>query len=293
MSDQSGKVLRWIGRGGLGLAVFFVLWVGFMIIGFCFPQWTRSVLRGKVIESGTGKPVEYAKIWTFSGGVWSESLTDSTHANWNGLFLLVRRGMGATSLHARATGYAPFDLDTYDKGTITIRLAKLAPDHAAVRRRYLYVRANKGGVWQSCLLSDRASEIDSIGPPGVDVEARSAATRDFSILLRESPDPAIKIRCWGKGGIVLADSSSDEYGEDQFVSLECVAPDTGYVQSLVIRPGDGWQTCFLRSADGAHFARIALMMGTHQWMERPGELKRVMMQLWYNESGGRGVCSEK
>ena len=221
-----------------------------------------------------------------------DSFEDSTHANKSGSFLLVRRSMSTPSLHARATGYAPFDLDAYGKFTTTIRLAKLTEDYASVHRRSLFVRVSDEGVWQSFSFADRSFEADSIGPPGVDVKAASGANRDFSILVRDLPEPTIEIRCWGRGGIVPADSSFNEYGERQFVTLECMAPEGGYVQSLTIRPGHGWRTCYLRSADGAHYARIALTAWAGGRMGGTGGLMRTLMTLWYNDSGGRGVCSE-
>src|SRR5262245_2400734 len=271
----------------LGVLAFLILVIATLVRcwgGNIFP----STVEGLVIDAETHRPIANAHVLIETVGLGPRDAEhtldnflvslaipyrDSTRTRADGSFRLSFNRLWDWRLITWAPGFVPY----YKKSPSRRVTVLLAP---------------------ATLASDSVAER-IFNVPVIDYEKRSAAgAYDFTSGRMAAPESADVVFDWpaknkpleivarGNGGILFVPRSTFSSGPD-LGAIACVAPDTGYVQSIRVQVDREDGICFIRTRDGQHFAKVELDRDYLTGGVTPA------CRSWFNRSGERRVCSRR
>ena len=237
----------------------------------------------------SGRPVPGAAItvawrgWGRSPGgqiVWDKDYAAAGRAGADGRFAVAYRGPASTRLTVVAPGFQPLTRWS-DAGVVAARLKRRDPAYRPLVNGWLALgEAPAGAVgplggWRF----DTAAETDD--PAAADLIVTALA---FAPRLRAT------VRATGAGGVRFVPAAGVGADSDLLVYTD-TAPDAGYTQEATLEPGVRPGVLFVRTRDGARYAKVEIDAATTESAPHGGR-RAARLRYVYNPDGGRDLRFE-
>ena len=246
-------------------------------------------MHGQVSEFGTGRPVAGAAVvieWRgwgrdASGGVvWDKDHGTGTRTSTDGGFDVTYRGPSSAQVTVRAEGFQSVTRWYGVDDTVTVRL----------KRRDSHYRPLTAGM---VALGEATSSSTGSALGGwsfaSSVETGDSAHADLLVdSLSFSPRRRIVVRTRDAGGVRFV--SANELGvTDALLVYTDSAPADGYTRIATLDPGARAGVLFVRTRDGAHYAKLEISPNVMMEQAPNGGRRATLFRYVYNAAGGRDL----
>jgi hypothetical protein len=254
-------------------------------------------IGGRVTEFGTGRPVPGAAVtvaWRGWGRapdgqlVWDKDYTIDARAGADGRFSVAYRGPGSAKVTVVAAGFQPLSrwLAAGDDA-VTARLKRRDPGYRPLPGGTLALgeapdgRA-PGGAAAALGGWDFATATETGDPARADLLVAAVVF---------APSPRVTARATGAGGVRFV-SAAEVGAEGDLLAYADTAPAAGYAAEATLAPGVRPGVLFVRTRDGAHYAKVEV--GEHAATEQApsGGRRAAVFRYVYNPAGGRDLRFE-
>jgi hypothetical protein len=246
-------------------------------------------MRGEVSEFGTNRPVVGAAVvieWRgwgrdASGGVvWDKDDGTGTRTSADGRFDVVYRGPSSAQVTVRAEGFQPVTRWYGVDENVSVRLKRRDPEYRALTTGILALgeatnpsTGHAFGGWSF------ATSIETGDSAQADLLVDNATF---------SPRPRLVVRARDAGGVRFV--SAVELGvTDALLVYTDSAPADGYARIATLEPGARPGVLFVRTRDGAHYAKVEVSPNVMMQQAPNGGRRAASFRYVYNAAGGRDV----
>lgn len=243
-----------------------------------------GTVRGTVDDYETGEPIVGAEVtsvehgWGFRGGslVWDADKSTTVTTDADGAFTATFRYGTSVRLRVRRPGYQAFEADYRRGADARIRL----------KRRIEGVRPLPDGFLRMGLREDGTTY-------GWDFSRGEIATAPeeadlLPVAIGEGMRDSIVFRTPGEGGVRFVPAS--RIGVDNlFLVFTDEAPADGYEQTSVIDFESEGGVYFVRTRDGARYAKFEFKPSAFSMSADPGVVRDLSLHFVYNPDGSRNL----
>ncbi len=244
----------------------------------------RAVVQGTVTAFEDGAPLAGATVtavqhgWGFSNGtlVWDKDKSVSVTTDASGDFAVSVRAGSSVKLRVRHPGYQRFET-WYERG---------AQPGIRLKERIDVPRVVPTGSLRLGLRDDGSTYGWSFARG--EVAASDTAADVLPVSVSPEPRGVITLRATGRGGIRFVPKS--ELGvDDLFLVYTDEAPEDGYSDTATIDFSSEGGVYFVRTRDGAHYAKFVFTPSAFAMMPGPGIVRDLTLQYVYNPDGSRNL----
>jgi hypothetical protein len=264
-----------IGCGVLVLLSALCIFAGYYLLESAFnPKLEPNVYgTGRVLDARTRQPLAGARVASRQYAEYGYQTVDDTRTDGSGAFRVgFHDSTSGGTLLVEPQGHAESSLES-PTFPVDVLTDPLPDDHARVRSGCISV-----SEWnQAYADSFRLPPGDSHANLHVRPDS-SGETPDLVLTWPVGADSSLRCDAAGAGAVRFDPAASFPRGADPF-AVTCTAPSSGMGRTASV-PHSASGILFLRTADGARYAKILVTRG------RPD-------RIWYNPSGGTGLCSTK
>lgn len=243
---------------------------------------TEKFIRGTIVDYDTGLPIAHARAlvaqtgWGMSsnGVVWDKSFPTEAFSDADGRFLVRYRVGSSASMRFDLDGYNTYRTWQEPNATVTVRLRRLASIDLPLSSGQLHLgrRRRSGYYGWSFVAKSIASDCKD-----ADIVADSI-TED-----RHAP---IHFHSCGLGGIRFVPAESLRV-ENSFLVYADSAPVEGYETSAVLDFRSRGGVYFVRTRDGAHYAKFEFQPNGAGGLAGPDVVRDLMLEFVYGPTGSR------
>ena len=225
-------------------------------------------VTGRVLDARTRRPLAGVRVASRQEAEYGIQTVDDTRTDRNGAFRIGFYDSTDGIFHIESVDHAVSVLES-PMFPVDVLTDPLPEDHASVRSGCISVSSwNKPYSDRFRLPLGENHDRLHVRPDS------SAETPDLVLTWPVGADSAM--RC--DGSVRFDPAASFPRGADMF-AVTCTVPTSGFGPTALV-PHHASGILFLRTADGARYAKILVSRG------RPD-------RIWYNPSGGTGLCSSR
>jgi hypothetical protein len=249
---------------------------------------TSKTITGTIVDYDTRQPIAGATIrisqtgWGRSNGsvVWDKTFDTTAASDSAGAFVATYSVGSSAHLSAWADGFSEFE-QWYEPGAhVAIRLKRREPGYTPLPSGVAQVGVSGAGAPMGWIFASRATTTSVTDADVIPSGPIGDITK------------ALTLSAPGAGGLRFV-SARDLGVDGEPMIYSGDAPASGYVSSIALDFSGPGGVMFVRTHDGAHYAKIAFTPNGLGSMSNPDGVRALLLPYVYNPSGDRRLPVER